>query len=370
MPTIGVATYGIVRGPAGDGITPGERDKIDEAVAAADDLAVALPQVDQAREDAQAAAGQAAGDRAATEAARTAAEGYAAAAAQSAQFYDTIAMGRAAVADGQQFGVRAGGSDGLTRPTIYRRDSASAQTAMVTIVNPSEVDAEVSARRAIVRAASVDGYAAVVMDAASNATWLAARESDGAPPDWVIDHLVGRMEAPLGVAGVVSGLADEVEARSAVIREDEYPGYASLPMDENGNLFWTAVRDTDGGPPEWVVAHLAERLAPYQIGGSGGAVLPSERYVASDGSVQPIMPDMVNISLWGDSISHIYHPFLAAEMSELGATLYNGAQWGRERSTYLRVWALFRRELHSQTIPSRRVGRWWSRHLICQQAFS
>lgn len=74
MPTIGVATYGIVRGPAGDGITPGERDKIDEAVAAANDLEVALPQVDQAREDAQLAAGQAAGDRAAAEAARIANE--------------------------------------------------------------------------------------------------------------------------------------------------------------------------------------------------------------------------------------------------------------------------------------------------------
>lgn len=140
MPTIGMATYGIVRGPAGDGITPGERDKIDEAVAAANDLEAALPQVDQAREDARAAAGQASGDRAAAEAARTAAEGYATAAAQSAQFYDTIAAGRAAVADGEQFGVRAGGVDGLTRPTIYRRDSATAQTAMVTIVNPSEVD--------------------------------------------------------------------------------------------------------------------------------------------------------------------------------------------------------------------------------------
>ena len=142
-------SYPVWRGPAGDGITPGERDKIDEAVAAAEDLAVALPQVDQARDDAQAAAGQAAGDRAAAEAARAAAEGYATAAAQSAQFYDTIALGRAAVADGQQFGVRAGGSDGLTRPTIYRRDSATTQTAMVTIVNPSEVDAERDAREAL-----------------------------------------------------------------------------------------------------------------------------------------------------------------------------------------------------------------------------
>ena len=141
-------SYPVWRGPAGNGISEDQQEQVDAAIAAAEDLAVALPQVDQAREDAQAAAGQAAGDRAqtgadraATEAARTAAEGYATAAAQSAQFYDTIAAGRAAVADGEQFGVRAGGVDGLTRPTIYRRDSATAQTLIVKIVASAEVDA-------------------------------------------------------------------------------------------------------------------------------------------------------------------------------------------------------------------------------------
>jgi hypothetical protein len=58
-----------------------------------------------------------------------------------AQFYDTIALGRAAVADGQKFGAVAGGSDGLTRPTVYRRDSGSTQTLLYEIATAPEIDA-------------------------------------------------------------------------------------------------------------------------------------------------------------------------------------------------------------------------------------
>ncbi|WP_062560991.1 hypothetical protein [Paracoccus aminovorans] len=241
MPTIGVATYGIVRGPAGDGITPGERDKIDEAVAAAEDLAVALPQVDQAREDAQAAAGQAAGDRAATEAARTAAEGYASAAAQSAQFYDTIVAGRAAVADGEQFGVRAGGSDGLTRPTIYRRDSATAQIAMVTIVNPSEVD-DIDARTSQideVQDAPADMVPILHVPSDDDETRaVIVAGYDPATNEIVMDRLrVLELDAPVSpevddaIAAVqqsVSGMQESVDAAGLEVIEDDPEGAALL----------------------------------------------------------------------------------------------------------------------------------------------
>lgn len=42
--------------------------------------------------------------------------------------YETIALGRAAVLDGEFFWVRPGGSDGLATPTLYRRDSSTTQT--------------------------------------------------------------------------------------------------------------------------------------------------------------------------------------------------------------------------------------------------
>ena len=156
------------RGPAG-GLEPEDRVRVDAAIETAETINARIGEATEAAEiateaaaatdaDAQAveagrnqavqAAGDAAAARAAAEAERLlaeqhrqAAEAAAVAAAQSAQFYDTIAAGRAAVADGQQFGVRAGGPDGLARPTIYRRDSASTQTLIVELVPAADVDA-------------------------------------------------------------------------------------------------------------------------------------------------------------------------------------------------------------------------------------
>ncbi|QBX34580.1 hypothetical protein E4191_07550 [Paracoccus liaowanqingii] len=64
----------------------------------------------------------------------------ASAAATGARFFETIALGRAAVADGATFGVRLVGPDGVIRPNIYRRDSATTQTLVVTLPNSTEVD--------------------------------------------------------------------------------------------------------------------------------------------------------------------------------------------------------------------------------------
>ena len=341
------------RGPAG-GLEPEDRVRVDVAIETAETINARMAAATAARDQAVAAAAatdadaqeveagrqqavQAAGDavaaRTAAEAARIvaeqqrqAAEAAAVAAAQSARFYDTIAAGRAAVADGEQFGVRASGPDGLTRPTIYRRDSATTQTAMVTIVNPSEVDAEVSARRSIARSASVPGYAVVVMDATGHATWLAARDSDGAPPDWVIDHLVGRMEAPLGVAGVVSGLATEVSARTEIARLGSAPGLAIAVIDPQERLTWLAASAADGGMPGWVAEHVAERVSPY-LSLSDASILSTDRALVG-GAVVPILPDMTRMAGWGSSTMEYMGAEVAAEMAALGVAYYNGGDAG------------------------------------------
>ena len=341
------------RGPAG-GLDPEDRPRIDAAIETAETINARMAAATEARDTAVAAAAAADADALATEAdrqqavqaasdaaaaqvaaeaarlvaeqQRQAAEAAAVAASQSARFYDTIAAGRAAVADGEQFGVRAGGPDGLTRPTIYRRDSATTQTAMVTIVNPSEVDAEVSARRSIVRAASVAGYAVVVMDATGHATWLAARDSDGAPPDWVIDHLVDRMEAPLGVAGVVSGLAAEVSARTGIARLGSSPGLAVAAIDPQERLTWLAASAADGGMPGWVAEHVAERVSPY-LSLSDASILPTDRALVG-GAVVPILPDMTRMAGWGSSTMEYMGAEVAAEMAALGVSYYNGGDAG------------------------------------------
>lgn len=117
-----------------------------QAVAAAEQTADDAQATSADRQQATQAAGDAVAAREAAEQARLlaeqasqAAENYADAAAQSADFYDTISAGRAAVADGQSFGVRAGGADGLTRPTIYRRDSATSQTVINAMASGTEV---------------------------------------------------------------------------------------------------------------------------------------------------------------------------------------------------------------------------------------
>ena len=341
------------RGPAG-GLEPEDRVRVDVAIetaetinarmaAATEAAEIATEAAEQTDADSQAteagrqqavqAAGDAVAARVAAEAARLlaeqqrqAAEAAAVAAALRAGYYDTIAAGRAAVADGESFAVRASGPDGLARPTIYRRDSATTQTAMVTIVNPSEVDAEVSARRAIARAASVAGYVVVVMDASGHATWLAARDSDGGPPDWVIDHLVGRMEAPLGVAGVISGLAAEVSARTGIARLGSAPGLAIAVIDPQERLTWLAASAADGGMPGWVAEHVAERVSPY-LSLSDASILSTDRALVG-GAVVPILPDMTRMAGWGSSTMEYMGAEVAAEMAALGVAYYNGGDAG------------------------------------------
>jgi hypothetical protein len=112
------------------------------AVGAAEDVSVAAVATAQATAEAAVTVLVTQAQTAETnaEAAEAQAENYAAAAATGSKFYDTIALGNAGVTDTQTFGVVAGGSDGLARPSIYRRESAGVSTFLYGVVPGSEAD--------------------------------------------------------------------------------------------------------------------------------------------------------------------------------------------------------------------------------------
>lgn len=85
--------------------------------------------------------------RVGAESARDQAGAYAGNTAVNYQWFETIALGRAAVPVDQSFGVIAGGSDGLTRPTVYRKRSSTGQDRLFTQLAVNEFDAEVTARK-------------------------------------------------------------------------------------------------------------------------------------------------------------------------------------------------------------------------------
>lgn len=123
------------------------------AKAGADALATAADRVQTGLDAAAAEA-----DRLLAETARDEAQGYAGDAAYESGYFDTIALGRAAVADGASFGVIAGGSDGLLYPAIYRRDSSSTQTLIREVITRAEVtriNSELGRSRAIIDAPPV-----------------------------------------------------------------------------------------------------------------------------------------------------------------------------------------------------------------------
>ena len=201
---------------------------------------------------------------------------------------------------------------------------------MVTIVNPAEVDGEVSARRSLVRAAAIAGYAVVIMDGLNNATWLAARQSDGAPPDWVIDHLTGRLRNPLGVAQIQTDLTAETATRRAIARIGAGPSLAAAVVDAAERLTWLAASAIDGGMPAWVAQHVAARVSPYldiPAGQGDASVLTSDR-VLLNGALVPALPDMTRMAGWGSSTMEYMGAEVAAEMAALGVSYYNGGDAG------------------------------------------
>ena len=101
-------------------------------------------------------------------------------AATAAKYYDTIALGLADVADTVTFGVKAGGTDGLTRPTIYRRDSVSTYTLIMDQIAGTELP---------ITPVSVDGIIPFVQD--SDGRILLGQYLDGTPYPLEVD-IAGR----------------------------------------------------------------------------------------------------------------------------------------------------------------------------------
>jgi len=145
---------------------------VNAAAAAADAVATAADRV------------QTGLDALATAAARDAASVYASTAATAAKYYDTIALGLAGVADTVTFGVKAGGTDGLARPTIYRRDSVSTYTLIMDQIAGTEFDTALPKTPV-----SVDGIIPFVQDA--DGRILIGQYLDGTPYPLEVD-IAGR----------------------------------------------------------------------------------------------------------------------------------------------------------------------------------
>ncbi|MTH78742.1 hypothetical protein [Paracoccus aestuariivivens] len=192
LPILGIPT---IKGDKGDQGEPGEipeedRTRIDAAIDVNNNLTAVRAEMQTAHTETVSAAGRVAEDRLATgsdrsatavdraqvaadraqvaadqiaaERARSEAEAFAAAGATAAHFYDTIAIGRATVSDGAQFGVRAGGADGLTRSTVFRRDSETTQSMIVQIIAATEVATEAQRRTELEAAIRPDADFSVI----------------------------------------------------------------------------------------------------------------------------------------------------------------------------------------------------------------
>lgn len=175
------------------------------------------------------------------------AEAAAAASNTAAKFADSIADGRALVADGETFGVRPdseGGTEGFTRPTLFRRDSDSTQALIGDMPQGAEVDgnrsaieAEVAARRNLVRPGAERSMS--IRDAAG---WVLGRISDHGL------SILGRWR--IGTAGDGLRLLDG--ARRVLLR-----------VDQDG-IFFKGARVVDmSAMPAWLTGELRERGSVY-----------------------------------------------------------------------------------------------------------
>lgn len=107
-------------------------------------------------------------------------------------------------------------------------------------------------------------------------------------------------------------------------------GLVAAHVDSNDMLLWLVARELDGGPPEWVVSMLADRLQPYIGGGGGGggaAFAPGDRYLAN-GRVLPVIPDKLRIAGWGSSSMERSAGPLRAMAAAFGADYYDGGDSG------------------------------------------
>lgn len=127
-----------------------------------------------------------------------------------------------------------------------------------------------------------------------------------------------------------------------------YPGMLYAVADINGLLTDLCVRSSDGQVPQWVIARWAGRMAPLlmdllglnpkardnflpDVRGSATVIGPYDTYTR-DGEVLPILPNMNQWAGWGSSTIAQFVE-MNALANEFGATYYNGGQ-SSESSTH------------------------------------
>lgn len=127
-----------------------------------------------------------------------------------------------------------------------------------------------------------------------------------------------------------------------------YPGLLAAVADSAGTLTDLCVRDTDGQVPDWVIERWAHRLLPILAPGLAlKRVLPfynpdqrgstfqitgGDSYVRG-AEVLPVLPDMKRWAGWGSSTIEQFTE-MSGLAQEMGATYYNGGQ-GSEASTHV-----------------------------------
>ncbi len=128
-----------------------------------------------------------------------------------------------------------------------------------------------------------------------------------------------------------------------------FPGMLFAVVDADDNLTDWALRDTDGQVPDWVIERWAGRMAPLlvdllglnalkqpstvlpQVQGTTSAILGTDTYLR-EGELLPVLPNMQQWAGWGSSTIAQFAE-MTALAAEFGATYYNGGQ-GSEWSTH------------------------------------
>lgn len=146
------------------------------------------------------------------------------------------------------------------------------------------------------------GLLAVVTDAAGRHTFMAARDSDGAPTR----HAAGLIADSIGVNDHVAG------------------EYLHVFTDSAGRASDLATRSSDGQLANFVVKRLAPRIAA-EVGFSGN---PTERWVHPSGDLVLMNVDSSKWSAWGSSGIERMAAEMAGAASRIGAPYYNGGQGG------------------------------------------
>jgi hypothetical protein len=124
-----------------------------------------------------------------------------------------------------------------------------------------------------------------------------------------------------------------------------FPGMLFAIVDKYGKLTDLAVRSSDGQMAEFVMVRWAKRLGPMILKpfkklyyapdkrGTTYKILGTDTYVNKDGEVVPILTNMLSWAGWGSSTIAQFHE-LGDLAQSFGATYYNGGQ-GSELSTHV-----------------------------------